>query len=432
MNQTRKSLKTYLLLWSTQSLSGLGSAMTGYALVLWLYRQSGSALETALLSICSYAPYVLMSIFAGALSDRWNKKRTMLVCDFLAALSTVGVLMLLKTGLLVPWHMYVLNAVNGLMNTVQQPASDVAATLLVPKEYYQKTSGLRSFSSSLIGILHPVIASTLFAFYGMDLVIAVDLATFAIAFVVLLLFIRIPEIPQESKPEEKLLDAAKVGLKWLKANSLILDLTLFLAAINLVASAYNAALPAMLLSRENGGETVLGLVNAVVGIASLAGGVIVTLLPTPKDRVRVICLTLLISMSTENFFLAFGRTPVVWCIGAALGWLGIPIMNASMDVIFRSTIPIDMQGRVYSCRNTLQFFTIPVGFFLGGLLVDQVFEPLMAAQSNGVLVTMFGTGKGSGAAAFFSVLAVSGIVVCLAFYGRLRKFKWVEPQKPET
>ena len=137
-------------------------------------------------------------------------------------------------------------------------------------------------------------------------------------------------------------------------------------------------------------------------------------------------------MSTENFFLAFGRTPVVWCIGAALGWLVIPIMNASMDVIFRSTIPIDMQGRVYSCRNTLQFFTIPVGFFLGGLLVDQVFEPLMAAQSNGVLVTMFGTGKGSGAAAFFSVLAVSGIVVCLAFYGRLRKFKWVEPQKPET
>ena len=432
MNQTKKSLKTYLLLWSTQSLSGLGSAMTGYALVLWLYRQSGSALETALLSICSYAPYVLMSIFAGALSDRWNKKRTMLVCDFLAALSTVGVLVLLKNGLLVPWHMYVLNAVNGLMNTVQQPASDVAATLLVPKEYYQKTSGLRSFSGSLTGILHPIIASALFAFYGMDLVIAVDLVTFAIAFVVLLLFIRIPEIPQENKPKEKLLDAAKVGLKWLKANPLILNLILFLAAINLVASTYDAALPAMLLSRENGGETVLGLVNAVVGIASLAGGLIVTLLPTPKDRVRVICLTLLFSMSTENFFLAFGRTPVIWCIGAALGWLMIPVMNANMDVIFRSTIPTDMQGRVYSCRNTLQFFTIPVGFFLGGLLVDRVFEPLMAAQSSGVLVNMFGTGKGSGAAALFSVLAVSGIAVCLVFYGRLRKFKWVEPQKPET
>ena len=83
-----QSLKPYLLLWSTQSLSSLGSALTGYALILWLYRQSGSALETAMLSICSYAPYVLVSIFAGALSDRWNKKRTMLVCDLLAAAGT--------------------------------------------------------------------------------------------------------------------------------------------------------------------------------------------------------------------------------------------------------------------------------------------------------------------------------------------------------
>ena len=106
-----QSLKPYLLLWSTQSLSALGSAMTGYALILWLYRQSGSALETAMLAICSYAPYVLVSIFAGALSDRWNKKRTMLVCDLLAAVGTVVVLVLLKNGQLAPWHMYVLNAI---------------------------------------------------------------------------------------------------------------------------------------------------------------------------------------------------------------------------------------------------------------------------------------------------------------------------------
>ncbi|NBK78479.1 MFS transporter [bacterium D16-76] len=423
-----KSLKPYLLLWGTQSLSSLGSAMTGYALILWLYRQSGSALETAMLSICSYAPYVLVSIFAGALSDRWDKKRTMLVCDLLAAVSTVLVLVLLKNGLLVPWHIYVLNAVNGLMNTMQQPASDVAATLLVPPEYYQKTSGLRSFSSSLNTILHPVIASALFGFFGMGMVIAVDLATFAIAFATLLFFIHIPEISDGDNPRENLLAAAKSGLHWLRANRLIMNLILFLAFINLVASAYNAALPAMLLSRENGGETVLGLVNAVTGTASLVGGVIATLLPMPKNRVRVICGALMVSMGTENFLLAFGRTPWVWCAGAVFGWLLIPLMNANMDVVFRSTIPVDMQGRVYSCRNTLQFFTIPLGYFLGGLLVDRVFEPLMAAVSSGSLLAfLFGSGKGSGAAALFFVLGLAGVLVCLAFYCVLRKDHWVEP-----
>ena len=151
-------LKSFFILWITQSFSALGSAMTNFALVVWLYQSSGSALTTAMLSICSYAPYVLMSIFAGAISDKWNKKAVMLISDSFAALCTVAVLILLKTGSLEVWHLYILNALNGLMNTVQQPASDVAVTLLTPEKYYQKTSGMRSFSNSLVTILTPVFA----------------------------------------------------------------------------------------------------------------------------------------------------------------------------------------------------------------------------------------------------------------------------------
>ena len=98
-------LRNFTLLWSTQALSQLGSAMTNFALIIWLYEKTGSALQTAMLSICSYAPYVMMSIFAGALSDRWNKKRVMLLCDTASACCTLVVLVLLMQGMLVPWHM---------------------------------------------------------------------------------------------------------------------------------------------------------------------------------------------------------------------------------------------------------------------------------------------------------------------------------------
>lgn len=98
-------------------------------------------------------------------------------------------------------------------------------------------------------------------------------------------------------------------------------------------------------------------------------------------------------------------------------------MNANMDVIFRTAIPVDMQGRVYACRNTLQFFTIPLGYFLGGLLVDRVFEPLLASvSSDGLLAFLFGLGKGSGAAALFFVLGLAGVLVCLIFYCILRQY----------
>lgn len=419
MKNTLKELKSFIILWLTQSLSALGSAMTNFALVIWIYGESGSALTTAMLAVCSYAPYVLMSIFAGAISDRWNKKAVMLICDSIAAVCTVIVLILLKTETLQVWHLYLLNAVNGLMNTVQQPASEVAATLITPEKYYQKTSGMRSFSNSLVTILTPAFAAAVVAAAGIETVIAIDLATFGLAFLVLLFFIKIPENRDVSERTESFLQTARDGLVYLKTNKGILWLILFLAAINLIASMYDAALPAMVLSAAD--ETALGIVNSCVGAATLLGSLLAMVLPPPKSRIKTVCDCLLISMSTENFFLAFGKSTLVWSIGAILGWIVIPLMNANMDVIMRSKIPAEMQGRVYSARNTLQFFTIPIGFFLGGLLVDEVFEPFMAS-ADGLLVTLFGSGKGSGAALMFFVIGILGVAVCLLFR-RVKYFK---------
>ncbi|MDE7358266.1 MAG: MFS transporter [Lachnospiraceae bacterium] len=428
MKNSIKDLKTFLILWSTQSLSQLGSAMTGFALTLWLYEKTGSALQTALLAVCSYAPYVVMSIFAGALSDRWDKKKVMLVCDTLAACCSVAVLVLLKADLLRPVHIYLLNAVTGLMNTVQQPASDVAMTMITPKEYYQKTSGLRSFSASLVTILNPVFATALFAFAGMDIVIYVDLTTFVIAFLALLFGVKFSAPGKaEEAGEDSFLETVRAGLVCLRENELVLVLILFLAGVNFVASAFDAVLPALILPRENGGEAVLGMVTSCAGVAMLIGSLIVTALPAPKNRIRVVYLTMLFSLGTENFLLAFTESPVLWCAGQIIGWILVPVMSANLDVIVRTTIPLDMQGRVYSCRNTLQFFTIPIGLFLGGLMVEQVCDPIMAsAPADGTLTTRVGQGKGSGAAMMMLLLGVLGVGVCLGFGRVLRRYRYTE------
>lgn len=411
--KTLNEFKFFIILWLTQSFSSLGSAMTNFALVIWLYQDSGSALTTALLSVCSYAPYVIMSIFAGAISDKWNKKTVMLVCDCFAALCTVITLILLKTGTLAVWHLYILNALNGLMNSVQSPASDVAITLLTPEKHYQKTSGMRSFSNSLVSILTPVFAAAIVSFAGIEAVIAFDLITFTAAFCVLMFFIKIPEAPQKSENNETLLQSAKSGVVYLKYNKGILWLILFLSAINLIASINSSVLPAMVLSKAN--ETALGLVNSCVGIATLFGSLVATFFPKPRSRIKVICNCLLFSMSTENFLLSFGNHTIIWCIGSVLGWMLIPLMGANYDVIFRSNVPKEVQGRVYSVRNTLQFFTIPVGYFLGGFLVDEVFEPFMENTEISLFTNIFGNGKGSGASLLFFIIGAAGVMVCLIF-----------------
>ena len=253
------------------------------------------------------------------------------------------------------------------------------------------------------------------ALMGVEAVVFFDLLTFGAAFLSLLFFISIPETEKPAEKKEGIFASAGAGLSWLRQNPGILWLILFLAAINLIASIYNAALPALVLSRPFGGEKVLGILNTSTGIATLAGSLLVTLLPTPKNRVKVICNTLLISMSTENFLLSLGRSPWVWYLGSVLGWLVIPLMNANLDVVMRGSIPTEMQGRVYSVRNSLQFFTIPLGYLLGGALVDHVFEPLMARTDSRLLIGLFGTGKGSGAAMLYMLIGFAGVAVCLVF-----------------
>ena len=214
-----RELRGFLILWLTQSFSALGSAMTNFALIVWSYQAQGSALTTALLSVCSYAPYVVMSIFAGALSDRWNKKAVMLASDSFAALCTVAVLVLLQAGRLEIWHLYCLNALNGLMNTVQQPAADVAISLLTPERHYQKASGLRSLANSLINMLTPMFATALLALAGIHAVILFDLFTFFAAFLSLLFLVKLPAAPSGAARAEERASLCPAGAALLKGTA---------------------------------------------------------------------------------------------------------------------------------------------------------------------------------------------------------------------
>ena len=425
MKPKKNELRAFYLLWSTQSLSQLGSAMTGFALTLWLYEKTGSALSTAMLTICTYLPYVLMSIFAGAITDRFDKKKTMLACDTFAAACTVLVLVLYKTDLLCVWHLYAINGVSGLMNTVQQPASEVAYTLVVRKEQYQRISGLQSLSRSLISIGSPLMAAAVYGAAGLGAVIILDLVSFSVAFMTLACAIQIPAVRAGTETEENVLMLARGGLQFLKENLLILHVILFMAGVNLIASAFDAVLPALVIPRC--GNSVLGIVTSCSGIAMVLGSLLVTVMKKPRDRVRVIYQTMLFSLGIENFVLALTRNPIWWCAGQVVGWILVPVMSANENVIIRNSVPVDLQGRVYACRNTLQFFTIPIGLALGGFLVDEICEPFMAVQPSSSLPSLlFGSGKGSGAALMMFVLGVSGSLFCL-IYGRvLKRYRYEE------
>lgn len=413
-------LKYFLVLLGSQSISQLGSSMTSFALIIWAYQKNGTVMSISLLSVCTYLPYILVSVFAGTFIDKWNKKAVMLISDAIAAICTLCVLILQYSSLLQLWHLYIINTLLGLMNAFQSPASNVAVTLIVPKDQYNRASGLQSLSDSVLRIFTPILATTIISLKGLQAILVIDLVSFLIAFSLLLLFIKIPNNIEMNDRTRKynFFSELKKGFVYLLREKGIFYLIVFMSVINLLGSmAYSSVLPAMILSRTNNNEMLLGLVTSAIGVGGIIGGIMVTLMKPPKSRVKTIFNSCALSFFLCDVLLGASKNIYVWVFGAIAGNIAIPFLNGSEISILRTKIPVDIQGRIFSIRSAIQFSTIPIGYLLGGILSDKVFEPLMLKsvlmqQTIGKIV---GIGRGSGMAIIFLITGTIGILLSMIF-----------------
>ena len=426
-----KQLKSFLLLWGSQTVSQLGTAVTDYAVIIWVYSRKGTASSVTLLTVCTFLPTIFFRFLAGSVVDRRNKKRIMLIADLLAACGSLAVLVLHSTEVLQIWHLYIINFLLSLMNAFQEPASFVAVSMLVPEEHYARASGLQGFSGAAVSILAPALGALLLAGGGLDLVLTVDLATFAVAFLVLLFLVRIPEKEWEKSEEESFSDTCLAGIRYLKEHTAILRMTLFLAVINFLAKLGNdGMLSPFILGRTGNNQAVLGAVESFTALGVLGGSLLATVRKPSGKRVPLIFITTGLVFS-GNVIQGLAQQPWLWCAAAFGSYLMAAVMNVNMDTLMREKVPLEMQGRVFSAKSTLQNFTIPPALLLGGLLADTVFEPFMTAHSPAqqFLSGLFGTGKGAGIGLMFFIVGIAGMLIS---FTRLRKPVYRELDRTET
>jgi DHA3 family macrolide efflux protein-like MFS transporter len=408
-----RDMRSILVFWASQAISMLGTAMTNYALMIWVYGQKGTASSITTLSFFTFLPSVLFAFIAGAAADRWDKKKIILLCDCLAALGTLTILLLYVTSSLEIWHLYIINFTLSFMNAFQNPAIYVSVSLLSPKEHYVRVGGMLSLSNSLVSILAPALATAVLAFAGIEAVFIIDLLSFAAAFLLLLLFIKIPKLQQAGAVKERLLKSCLTGIKYLKEHSALLKLILFFGFVNLLSYMTGfGTFPAMILARSGNHEVALGAVNSALGFGALAGSVLVTFTKPANSKTKVIFLACAISFLLCDICWSFERSTVLWAASSFLGNLPIPFISANLIAVMRMNVPVELQGRVFAARDTLQFLPIPAGLFLGGFLADHVFEPFMMTASplQQLLTGFFGSGKGSGMAVMFLLMGIVGCV----------------------
>ena len=411
-----KGLKNFLILWSSQTVSSLGTAMTEFALIIWVYGKEESATSVTLLTICIFLPTILFRFIAGTVVDNWDKKKIMLIADFVAACGTLLILILYSASALQTWHLYVINILLSFMNAFQCPAAYVATSLLVPKEQYTRVSGLQSFAGSVVSILAPALGSVLLTVGDLSLVLIFDLVSFAIAFLTLLLFIKIPVVERKApEVKEAFVKSCMTGVNFLRENAPLLHMVLFFNVINFLAKIGNDGMLApFVLGRTGNNQNALGMVQTAIALGILAGSMIITLTKPAKNKTRVIFVGCAVTCF-GNVVQSLTFTPLAWSVAAFVSYLSAAILNANLDTVMRTHVPIEMQGRVFSAKDTLQNCTIPLGLFLGGIMADYVFEPFMATPSplQSVLGTFFGYGSGVGIAVMFFMVGILGTLISL-------------------
>lgn len=415
----KDNFNRYIIFWLSQALSQLGSSMTSFALILWSYTQSGSAMSVSLMSFFNYVPYIIVSLFAGTFVDNHSKKKIMLVSDTIAAVCSAAVFVLSISNGLQIYHIYIVNFIIGFMNAFQSPASTVAVGKIVPKEKLAQVSGMNSFSGNLVSILSPVLAASLFAFGGLKILLLIDLSTFIVAFTVLFFVIRIPEDDLKKSQKKSLFAGCSEGFSYLRHNRGIFIIIITMALLNFFSRlTYENILSPMILARSANNSIVLGVVNAMMGIGGIIGGIIVATGKFSKNNVKMIYLSAMLSFLLGDVLMGTGRNAVMWTIAGFAASFPIPFINAGQNVILYRTVPTEIQGRVFAVRNAIQFSTIPLGILLGGFLADYVFEPFMMKKNpvTSALHLLVGQGAGSGMAVMFLCTGLLGSIFSLISY----------------
>ncbi len=420
MNKNRPTgMLGFTIVWLGQIVSVLASNMSHFGLSIWMYNQTKSALAMGTMQVFFITPFLLISPIAGVMIDRHNRKLMMMVSDMAAGVATLAILALQFFGVLEFWHLYVTSIIYGLGNAFQWPAYSAAISTMVSKEQLGRANGMMSLIEAGPGVLAPLLAGALLPVIGLTGILFFDVATFLLA-IGALMFVYIPQPPRTEEGQQGqggIWKEAAYGFKYIFARPSLLGLQLVFFMGNLFAGIGFTVLAPMILARTDSNTLMFGSVQTVGAIGAIVGGVIMSAWGGFKRRVHGVLFGWIWSGIAMALLGLVGGLPI-WITGIVLVEIISPLINGSNQAIWQSKVAPDLQGRVFSARRLIAWFTNPISPIIAGTLADFVLEPAMKtasplASTFGFLV---GTGPGAGMGLLLVICGVLGALVGLTGY----------------
>ena len=410
-------MEGFTIVFVGQLISVIATQMTGFAVTLWIYQRTNSATALGLANVFFIVPFLVISPIAGVMVDRHNRKLMMMISDIGAGLTTTVILLLQASGGLQLWHLYAANIFYGLVTAFQWPAYSAAITTMVSKEKYGRANGMMSLIDAGPGVIAPLLAAALIGFIKMDGILLIDIITYCIAILSLLLVI-IPQPVQSVEGQQaksNLWKESIFGFKYIFLRPGLLGLLLVFMCTNLFNGMAFTLFAPEILARTGNNSVMMGTVQSAASIAAVLGAIIMSAWGGFKHRVNGVIWGIFCSGLLGMAFFGFGQSLSIWVPAAMLMAIFGPLTNGSSQAIWQSKVAPDLQGRVFSSRRLIAWITQPIAPMIAGPLADYVLEPAMKSHSalSTIFGGMFGTGAGAGMGMLITICGICTALVAL-------------------
>ncbi|UNK20691.1 MFS transporter [Paenibacillus sp. N3/727] len=419
-----RSFGNFLVLWTGEWVSSIGSGLTAFALGIYVYQMTQTATSVALLTLCAFLPSIVLSPIGGVLADRFDRRLMMIVGDLFSAFGLIFILMAMLSGDPALWQIYFGVTFSSVFVSLLEPAYKATITDLLTEEQFAKASGLVQLAASSKYLLSPVIAGILLRLMDIKSILIIDISTFLVTMLAVLAVKRNLQVVHKTKVHQPFVKDLKEGWHVLASAKGVLQLIVILSIITFYVGFLQTLFTPMLLPLTD--SKTLGTVLSVSATGMLIGSLMIGIFSINNKYAHVLAIGLGFA---GLFFSLVGLTTNIYFIAGAgfLFFAALPFINTSADVMIRRKIPNETQGRAWGIIGILSQLGYVAAYAMAGFLADHVFNPLL--REGGILAStvgeVIGTGEGRGIGLLFIVSGILIVILALVI-PRIRSIRTLE------
>ena len=388
-------------MWAGELISSIGGGLTSFGLGVYIFQQTGSAASMSLITLLGFLPTLLLSVPAGVLADRYDRRLLMMIGDGCSALGILFILICMLKGGASLIQICIGVLISAVFSALLEPAFRATITDLLTKEEYSRAGGLVSLAGSARYLLSPVLAGFLLTISDVKLLLVIDICTFFLT-VLCAAAVRRCIGKKTSESKENFLSSIREGWRILQERKGVFFLVLLSSAITLFMGIFQILAEPMVLSFSN--ARTLGITETICASGMLVSGLILSIRGIRKNFVAIMSISLMMAGIMMIGFSLFEKIYPI-CFFGFLFFAALPFANNSLDYLTRTNIPDEVQGRVWGLVGFLSQIGYVIAYAVSGIAADEL------GHWSG-----YGVGRGSAiviriAGGLMSVIAVSMLTI---------------------